>query len=132
MKIIAAVTLSLATLPFRLCVLFRQLAQDRSAQNAVHGNHPETVPSTGCTHDLGCHYHPRPGARLGCVGAPMSDRREAIDRLMLEIDRLKCCFEAAEGRDWFRKTVAREAVYAALNATYEQLDALLSTPGEHP
>jgi hypothetical protein len=62
----------------------------------------------------------------------MSDRREAIDRLMLEIDRLKCCFEAAEARDWFRETVAREAVYAALNATYEQLDALLSTPGEHP
>ena len=47
MKITAAVTLSLPTLPFRLCVLFRQLAQDRNAQNAVHGNHRETVPSTG-------------------------------------------------------------------------------------
>jgi hypothetical protein len=65
----------------------------------------------------------------------MSGRREAIDRLMLEVDRLErleCCFEAAEGREWFRETVAREAVYAALNATYEELDALLSTPGEHP
>jgi hypothetical protein len=62
----------------------------------------------------------------------MSDRSEAMDRLMLEIDRLKCCFEAVEGPDWFRETVAREAIYAALNAINTQLDALLSTPGEHP